>query len=66
MIKVQFESFLSDDQKEALRQINKNKKALAFYKVQLLNGWSEDAALQETYDELLFHEKAYQITDLKK
>lgn len=66
MIKVQFESFLSDDQKEALRQINKNKKALAFYEAQLLNGWNEDAALQETYDELLFHEKDYKVTDLKK
>jgi len=65
MVTVEYERFLSEDQKEALRQVNKNKMVLSFYEKWVSKGWSQEAALQETYDEILFHRDEYNVNDLK-
>lgn len=56
--------WLNEDQKEALRQVNKNKKIRNFYFDIVNRGWSEESALQDTFDELLFHSEKYGVDDL--
>lgn len=65
MIKVRNEDWLDDEQREALRMVNKNKKARAVYEDALRRGWDEHTALRDVYDWLFYEGEANGITDFR-
>jgi hypothetical protein len=65
MIKVHNEDWLDEDQKEALRMVNKYKKARAIFEDELRRGWDEHSALREVYDWCLFEGYKNGIKDFR-
>lgn len=48
-----------EDTKEIIKAMKKSKKLRMYYNRQLANGWKEEEALMNTYDEYFYNKEKY-------
>ena len=56
----------AEDKKEVLQVMKRSKKLRCYYTKQLQNGWSEQQALMNTYDEWFYNEELYKPKSKEK